>query len=119
MTLRPASSVFARFAAIAVLAVAATHVSAAGASAGASTGTDAEYKYAVTLYKQARWAGAYGRFAHLADRGHPEAARIALFMLRYGTDLYGSAWSASQDQIDSWVHLASRHPVGLVSINGD
>lgn len=78
-----------------------------------------EYNYAIKLYRQAKWAGAFGRFCVLADRGHPEAARIALFMLRYGPQLYGTAWSASQEQIDGWVYVASRSPVRLDFTGGD
>lgn len=112
MIFRPASSLLTRCLAAALLAVAAINVPAAAS-------TETEYQYAMTLYKQARWSGAYGRFCELADRGHPEAARIALFMLRYGTELYGSGWTASQVQINDWVFLASRNPVGLVASGGD
>lgn len=78
-----------------------------------------EFEYAVSLYKKARWAGAFGRFSALADRGHPEAARIALFMVRYGGELHGSRWTASQDQIDAWIALAGRNPVKFVPESGD
>lgn len=80
---------------------------------------DEEFEYAVTLYKKARWAGAFGRFSALADRGHPEAARIALFMVRYGGELHGSRWTATQDQIDHWISLAARNPVKFVPESGD
>ena len=36
----------------------------------------------------------------------PEAARIALLMVRYGPELYGSHWSATTRQIERWQRLA-------------
>ena len=94
MTLRFTRSRLAGYFATALIAFA-----AAGAGR-ASASEQAEFDNALKLYRQAKFAAAYGRFSALADRGHPEAARIALFMLRYGSPLFGSAWSASQDQID-------------------
>lgn len=69
---------------------------------------DREFLHALGLFREARWAAAYGRLSFLADEGHDEAARIALFMLRHGNDLFGSAWSASEDQVDAWIHAAAR-----------
>jgi hypothetical protein len=89
------------------------------ASTTASASDKAEFNKVLELYHQAKFAGAYGRFCALADRGDPEAARIALFMLRYGTQLYGSDWTASQDQIIRWIALAARNPVHLVESGGD
>lgn len=113
MTVPPASTLLARCLAAALIAA------AVSSTVPAAAGNEAQFQQAMTLYKQARWAGAYGRFCELADRGHPEAARIALFMLRYGTELYGSAWSASQDQIDGWIYLVSRNPVRLFATGGE
>lgn len=74
-------------------------------------------EYARALYTQHRWSGAYGRFAALADRGNPEAAQIALFMVRHGAQLYQTAWSATQPQIAQWVRL-SRSTMGLFVADG-
>lgn len=80
---------------------------------------DPAFTHAVTHYRQGRWSGAYGRFAQLADQGNAEAARIALFMLRNGEQLYRSGWGASQDQIDSWIALASRNAIQQVGESAD
>lgn len=77
------------------------------------------FTVAMTHYKQGKVAGAYGRFAALADQGHPEAARIALFMLGHGAQMYGSDWGASQPQIDLWTKLANRGVEPLKSASFD
>lgn len=77
----------------------------------------ATFEDARLLYAQHRWAGAYGRFAALADRGDARAAHIALFMLRYGPDLYQSAWSATLVQIERWMNL-DRSSVATFSADG-
>ena len=77
------------------------------------------FEYARTLYTQHRWSGAFGRFAALADRGHPEAAQIALFMLRHGAPLYQTAWSATQPQIAQWPRLAQGNRAPLVADGAD
>ena len=77
----------------------------ANASA-ADVASDAAFNNAMAHYRDGKLAGAYGRFAALADQGHPEAARIALVMLRHGAKLYGHDWGASQSQIDHWMKLA-------------
>lgn len=82
---------------------------ASAAPAPATTANSAKletmFTAAMTQYRQGKLAGAYGRFAALADQGHAEAARIALFMLRHGAQMYGSDWGASQPQIDRWTKL--------------
>ncbi len=74
---------------------------------------------AMQHYQDGRWAAAYGRFAALADRGDAESARIALLMLRHGERLFGSKWSATQEQIKHWVALATQAPSALVADGGD
>lgn len=89
-------------------------------AASASPADDAvQYAYATSLYQQARWAGAFGRFAALADRGHPDAARIALIMLRYGRELYRTEWSATDAQVARWVDAANRGVSFQVGRSGD
>lgn len=71
----------------------------------AATIAPADFDYAVALYQKGRYAGAYGRFARLADAGNAEAAGIALFMVRNGKGLYGSEWTATNDQLGRWTAL--------------
>ena len=75
--------------------------------------------HALKNYQQGRWSSAYGRFAHLADMGHPDSARIALFMLRYGPRLYGTPWSASPAQIEDWSMAAAKQVPPLAADAGD
>lgn len=60
---------------------------------------------AMDAYERNHWGAAYIAFAELADRGHPEAARIALQMLRYGSTLYRASFVASAQQVDRWWRL--------------
>ena len=54
------------------------------------------YEDALTLYQKHEWSRAYGQFSRLSGSGHQESARITLFMLQHGPQLYATAWSASQ-----------------------
>lgn len=87
-------------------------------SASAAPGDD-RFVAAMRLYHDDRYAAAYGRLLELADEGHAEAARIALLMLRFGPTLYRSQWSASQEQIQHWLALASRRQPVVVADAGD
>lgn len=91
------------------LCVASFAVLAAAPSAAADT--DDAFVAAMRAYDAGRYAFAYGRLAALADAGHPEAARVALMMLRFGPRLYGSEWSASTGQIDRWLAAATKYSV--------
>lgn len=66
------------------------------------------FSEAMGYYELGKWPAAYGRFAVLADHGHADAARIALFMYHFGPRLYGSAWDASEYQLEHWLQLASQ-----------
>ena len=66
------------------------------------------FSEAMGYYELGKWPAAYGRFSVLADRGHADAARIALFMYHFGPRLYGSAWDASEYQLAHWLQLASQ-----------
>lgn len=77
------------------------------------------FSYAIELYREGRWSGAYGRFARLADAGDVQAARLALHMLREGATLYGTPWGASQPQIDLWTRLVATPLPELVSVSSD
>ena len=65
------------------------------------------YDQAVTQYQQGRWADAYGRFMALANAGDADAARTALFMYRYGPQLYNAYWDAMPAQVQRWERLAA------------
>ncbi|MEI8159063.1 MAG: hypothetical protein WCH60_19570 [Burkholderiales bacterium] len=66
------------------------------------------FSQAMGYYELGKWPAAYGKFAVLADHGDADAARIALFMHRFGPRLYGSAWDASEYQLEHWLQLASQ-----------
>ncbi len=93
-----------------------TAVQAATLDAAKAEGVFTE---AMSQYKRGQWSGAYGRFAALADQGHLEAARIALFMLSHGAAMYGSEWGASQVQINQWTKLTARKVETVQSASGD
>jgi hypothetical protein len=95
-----------------------THATAATTSTDAAK-SDAAFNEAMDQYRDSKWPGAYGRFAALADQGNPEAARIALLMLRYGSRLYGHNWGASQPQINRWMKLAVQRMEELTAESGD
>ena len=65
------------------------------------------YDEAVVQYQNGRWAEAYGRFIALANEGDADAARTALFMLRYGPQLYNSHWDAMPSEVARWEKLAA------------
>lgn len=81
--------------------------------------SQADFDHAVGEFKQGRRTAAYGEFARLADRGDAESARIALLMYRHGEELYGTAWGASQPQLDRWTALARRPMPRVVAVSGD
>jgi hypothetical protein len=99
---------FARILCVALLAALATTSAAAAVD-------EETFDAAMQLYHNGHYPGAYGRLAALADEGHAEAARIALLMFRYGSQLYGNAWSASSDQVQRWSRLASVKPPHVVA----
>lgn len=80
---------------------------------------DDRFVAAMQQYNDGRYAAAYGQLIELADGGNAEAARIALLMLRYGPTLYRSQWSATQEQIQYWLDLASRRQPTLVADAAD
>jgi hypothetical protein len=90
-----------------------------GAAQASAADAGAELAYAQSLYQQQKWAGAYGRFANLADHGNAEAACIALFMVSHGPSLYKHAWSASQGQIQVWSHASKCQADTFTAEGGD
>jgi len=65
------------------------------------------YDEAVVQYQNGRWADSYGRFIALANDGDADAARTALFMLRYGPQLYNAHWDAMPGEVARWEKLAA------------
>lgn len=98
----------------------------AAAAAGVGAPTDApaaaiddDFIVAMRLYHEDRYAAAFGRLAELADSGHEESARIALLMLRHDKSLYRSRWSATREQVQHWLDLATRRQQVVIADGGD
>ena len=77
------------------------------------------FQQALAEYKAGHRTIAYGQFMRLADQGDAESARIALMLLRHGEEMHGTAWGASQPQIDRWIRLASQPMPRIVAESGD
>ena len=73
---------------------------------------------ALALDQTREWSRAYGNFSRLAGSGHQESARIALFMLHHGPQLYGTTWSAPQTQIAHWMKV-SRTSIAMFAADGE
>jgi len=54
---------------------------------------------ALDLFRERRFAAAYGGFA---DAGHVPSAQLALLMYRHGADLFGTQWSATVSRQIHW-----------------
>jgi hypothetical protein len=67
-----------------------------------STAQRALHTQALQSFRQQRYAGAFGRFARLADAGHVPSAQLALVMHANGPLLFGSDWSATPGQLQRW-----------------
>jgi hypothetical protein len=67
----------------------------------------AVHDFAVKSFREGRYATAFGRFVELADGGDKASAEVALFMLRHGSELFGSAWSASEEEQLLWHALVA------------
>lgn len=63
------------------------------------------YDEALAEYERCHWPEAFQALAQLADRGHAQAARVALQMRRFGPALYGWTFTASAAQIGRWTLL--------------
>ena len=66
------------------------------------------YADAARLFRAHDYAGAYGRFADLADEGHGPSAQWALAMASQGPALFGSEWSATRGQLRRWSAISAR-----------
>jgi len=80
---------------------------AGAASAQAADAPDAlqAFDAAMVAYERNHWDEAFTALARLADRGHPDAARMALQMWRFGPKLYQTNFSASAAQVERWTRL--------------
>lgn len=67
-----------------------------------SSAQRATHGHAVQSFRDRGYAGAYARFAQLADAGHAPSAQLALVMHTNGTVLFGSDWSATPAQQRRW-----------------
>ena len=78
----------------------------AGAQATAQADAAAEwagqFDAALVEYERNHWPQAFAALSALADRGHPEAARMALQMWRYGPALYRLEFLATSRQVETW-----------------
>lgn len=61
-----------------------------------------EFDDAFALFELGRWPQAFELLGALADRGHPQAARLALLMARRGSALFGGHYGASAEQRRRW-----------------
>jgi hypothetical protein len=109
---------------VSILLVVAAQIAAAVAADASTRSPQAQrerYADAVQLFRQQRYAAAYGRIAALADSGHLPSAQLALLMHDQGQRLFGSEWSASPDQRRRWNTLvvnAARQRVELPDNDG-
>ena len=75
---------------------------------------DRLHAQAVTSFRQARFAEAYGRFIGLADAGHAPSAEVALWMYLNGPTLFGREWDSTPEQLAAWAALA-RQPAPVMT----
>jgi hypothetical protein len=72
----------------------------------AAQAADPSFERGVLEYRAGRFSLAWGQFYNAANAGDPDAARVALHMLRYGPMLYDSHWDAGRDEVEFWQILA-------------
>lgn len=70
-----------------------------------SASANARFDEALAAYERNHWQDAYRQLVQLADQRHPEAARMALDMWRWGVRLYGHAFYATAIQVQHWSRL--------------
>ena len=91
----------------ALLVAAIASVLCAVIPAAAASQNEAAFIHAVEQYRQGRWSAAFSAFTSLAERGDADAARIVLFMLRYGPVLHGAYWDAPTHDVEYWNNLSA------------
>jgi len=77
---------------------------------GAAAAHPKALQEATVHYQAGNWGEAFHRLSLLADAGHPDAARIALFMRRYSVQMYGSYWHVDEQRVQRWERAAARPP---------
>lgn len=90
-----------------VAMAAATLTGLAGAQEAGVATTASLFEIAATDYERNHWHEAFAGFCMLADRGEPEAARIAVLMWRHGPLLYRTSFVARPEQLQRWTQLAA------------
>lgn len=80
---------------------------AGAASAQTAAAPDAfqAFDAAMVAYERNHWDEAFAALGRLADRGHAEAARLALQMWGFGPKLYQKNFSASAAQVERWTQM--------------
>lgn len=68
---------------------------------------NAEYVAAQDQYDQNHWHDAFSSFARLAEKHHPQSARAAFQMWKYGPVLYRTDFAVTKDQVLLWCLLSS------------
>lgn len=63
------------------------------------------FESALMDYERSHWRQAYTQLSELGELGHPQAARIALDMWRFGSHLYGFRFEATAAQVARWQRL--------------
>lgn len=63
---------------------------------------DQRFESALVQYERNQWPQAYAALVQLADLGHPEAARMALEMWRFGPKLFAQDFFATAQQLELW-----------------
>lgn len=101
-TLSPIAPRGRRITRLVALLLAAAALSAVSPARARAVDDAAAFDAALQHYEANHWAQAYAALARLADRGHPESARIALQMWIHGPRLYGVEFSASARQVERW-----------------
>ncbi|MBC8120149.1 MAG: hypothetical protein H7X75_11295 [Burkholderiaceae bacterium] len=90
------------------IAAAALVLGTARVCGGAEERANEAFLSAVRLYEDCHWEFAFERFASLADQGHVPAAKLVLLMLRYGSPLYGTNFTAKPEQVARWAQRVLR-----------
>ena len=76
---------------------------ALGTRSGRQHDADAQaFARALSLFEAGEWGAAFAGLRPLADRGHPQAARLALLLARRGPVLFGGRYAATAHQRRHW-----------------
>jgi hypothetical protein len=89
-----------------VVAVIFAALSGAPPVAGAQPAADRLHAHAVESFRQGRFPEAYGRFIDLANVGHAQSARYALWMCENGMLLFGKDWDCAPQEVEDWARTA-------------